>query len=85
MPGNATSACDSNADCSESTCTSGVCMKAKGVTCLSDTECLTGSCNWDRKCMDPVERLSNCNSPPDCLPGLFCSSCGWCDDGTGGC
>jgi hypothetical protein len=55
------------------------------VTCLNDAECLSGSCNWESKCMDPTTRLHNCNSPPDCLSPLYCSSCGWCEDGTGGC
>lgn len=85
LPRKATSACDSTPDCSESTCASGVCMKANGVTCLNDAECLSGSCNWESKCMEPTTRLHNCNSPPDCQSPLYCSTCGWCEDGTGGC
>lgn len=55
-----------------------------GNKCKADAECPSGSCNREGVCGMPVGKTVNCNSDPDCLPGLYCrlegSDTGYCDE-----
>jgi hypothetical protein len=68
-PGKVGSPCDSSPDCGlRGVCKSNQCFQG----CAEDRECSTGSCGTEKLCQEPWGSSMNCNSDPDCLPGLYC-------------
>ena len=68
--------CSVDTDCYMSVCgPTFVCIGhdlPDGERCHDDSECLSGSCAFDDVCAQPADSPHNCNSDPDCQPGLYC-------------